>query len=43
VGDRPGDQTLRVITKEPGGKRTVKDLLPVSFVPLRRADEVDKK
>jgi protein-L-isoaspartate(D-aspartate) O-methyltransferase len=43
VGDMRQGQTLRVVTKGPGGKREVKDLLPVWFVPLRRADELDKK
>jgi protein-L-isoaspartate(D-aspartate) O-methyltransferase len=43
VGQPWGEQTLRLITKGPGGKRDVKDLLAVRFVPLRRADEVNKK
>jgi protein-L-isoaspartate(D-aspartate) O-methyltransferase len=42
VGDVHVEQTLRLITKLPGGKRDVKDMLPVRFVPLRRADEVKK-
>jgi protein-L-isoaspartate(D-aspartate) O-methyltransferase len=39
VGGR-ADQMLRVITKLPGGRRGDEDLLPVRFVPLRRADEL---
>jgi protein-L-isoaspartate(D-aspartate) O-methyltransferase len=40
VGEVATGQTLRVITRGPGGKREVRDLLPVRFVPLRRAGEV---
>jgi protein-L-isoaspartate(D-aspartate) O-methyltransferase len=40
VGEVAAGQTLRVITRGPGGKREVRDLLPVRFVPLRRAGEV---
>jgi protein-L-isoaspartate(D-aspartate) O-methyltransferase len=43
VGEPGEDQTLRVITKGPGGKREVRDLLPVRFVPLRRAEKADRK
>jgi protein-L-isoaspartate(D-aspartate) O-methyltransferase len=43
VGDEREGQTLRVITRGPGGKREVRDLLDVRFVPLRRQDEVEKK
>jgi protein-L-isoaspartate(D-aspartate) O-methyltransferase len=43
VGDVREGQTLRVITRGPGGKREVRDLLPVRFVPLRRAGEVGEK
>jgi protein-L-isoaspartate(D-aspartate) O-methyltransferase len=43
VGDLAAGQTLRVVTRGPGGKREVRDLLPVRFVPLRRAEEVKGK
>jgi protein-L-isoaspartate(D-aspartate) O-methyltransferase len=43
VGESGENQTLRVITKGAGGKREVRDLLPVRFVPLRRAEKADKK
>ena len=43
VGEAGAEQTLRVITRGPGGKREVRDLLPVRFVPLRRAKEVEGK
>jgi protein-L-isoaspartate(D-aspartate) O-methyltransferase len=43
VGEVGKVQTLRVITKGPGGKREVQDLLPVRFVPLRRAGKVERK
>jgi protein-L-isoaspartate(D-aspartate) O-methyltransferase len=43
VGGADEDQSLRVVTKGPGGKQEVRDLLPVRFVPLRRADEVKEK
>jgi protein-L-isoaspartate(D-aspartate) O-methyltransferase len=42
VGDWREGQTLRLITKEPGGRRQVTDLLPVRFVPLRRAEDLKK-
>jgi protein-L-isoaspartate(D-aspartate) O-methyltransferase len=37
VGEAHGDQVLRVITKGAKGERTTRDVLPVRFVPLRRA------
>lgn len=40
VGDRHGDQMLRLVTKGLRGERQERDLAPVRFVPLRRADEV---
>jgi len=43
VGGMDEEQSLRVVTKGPEGMREVQDLLPVRFVPLRRADEVRKK
>jgi protein-L-isoaspartate(D-aspartate) O-methyltransferase len=43
VGDDLEQQTLKVIKKLPGGKREVQELLPVRFVPLRRAQELPKK
>jgi protein-L-isoaspartate(D-aspartate) O-methyltransferase len=43
VGESGEMQTLRVITKRSGGKREVRDLLPVRFVPLRRAEKADRK
>jgi protein-L-isoaspartate(D-aspartate) O-methyltransferase len=43
VGAAWAEQTLRVITRGPGGTREVRDLLPVRFVPLRRAAEVGGK
>jgi protein-L-isoaspartate(D-aspartate) O-methyltransferase len=43
VGDLGEDQTLRVITKGSDGKRAVRDLLPVRFVPLRRSGKVEGK
>jgi protein-L-isoaspartate(D-aspartate) O-methyltransferase len=43
VGEAREVQTLRVITKGSGGKREVRDLLPVRFVPLRRAEKADRK
>jgi len=41
-----GEQVLKVITKGQGGERRERDLIPVSFVPLRRQSELpaeDKK
>jgi len=43
VGEAGEVQTLRVITKGSGGKREVRDLLPVRFVPLRRAAKAEGK
>jgi protein-L-isoaspartate(D-aspartate) O-methyltransferase len=43
VGEATEVQTLRVITKGSDGKREVRDLLPVRFVPLRRAEKADRK
>jgi protein-L-isoaspartate(D-aspartate) O-methyltransferase len=43
VGRVDGEQTLRVITRGPGGERQVQDLLPVRFVPLRRERELEGK
>ncbi len=43
VGGPDEEQSLRVVTKGPGGTREVRHLLPVRFVPLRRADEVRKR
>ncbi len=43
VGEVYAGQTLRVITRGPGGKREVRDLLPVRFVPLRRSNEIEDK
>ncbi|MCI0460704.1 MAG: protein-L-isoaspartate(D-aspartate) O-methyltransferase [Gemmataceae bacterium] len=43
VGGPNEEQSLLVVTKGPEGTREVRDLLPVRFVPLRRADEVSKK
>jgi protein-L-isoaspartate(D-aspartate) O-methyltransferase len=43
VGEAREVQTLRVITKGTDGKRKVRDLLPVRFVPLRRAEKADRK
>jgi protein-L-isoaspartate(D-aspartate) O-methyltransferase len=43
VGEAGAVQTLRLITKGPGGKMEVRDLLPVRFVPLRRAGEAEGK
>jgi protein-L-isoaspartate(D-aspartate) O-methyltransferase len=43
VGEAGKVQTLRVITKGSVGKREVRDLLPVRFVPLRRAGKADVK
>ncbi|MCI0457584.1 MAG: protein-L-isoaspartate(D-aspartate) O-methyltransferase [Gemmataceae bacterium] len=40
VGDASGQQWLRVLHKGARGERQEKDLLPVRFVPLRRADEL---
>jgi protein-L-isoaspartate(D-aspartate) O-methyltransferase len=36
VGEAGGEQSLRVVTRGPGGERQERDLLPVRFVPLRR-------
>jgi hypothetical protein len=35
-----GEQSLRVVTRGPGGQRQERELLPVRFVPLRRPGEV---
>ncbi|HXG08702.1 MAG TPA: protein-L-isoaspartate(D-aspartate) O-methyltransferase [Gemmataceae bacterium] len=43
VGPTGGEQWLRVITKGPEGQRQEQDVLPVRFVPLRRAEEVEKR
>jgi protein-L-isoaspartate(D-aspartate) O-methyltransferase len=43
VGEAGAVQTLRLLTKGPGGKMEVRDLLPVRFVPLRRAGEAKEK
>jgi protein-L-isoaspartate(D-aspartate) O-methyltransferase len=43
VGEEGKVQTLHVITKGSDGKREVRDLLPVRFVPLRRAQETERK
>jgi protein-L-isoaspartate(D-aspartate) O-methyltransferase len=43
VGEAKEVQTLRVITKGVDGKREVRDLLPVRFVPLRRAGKAEGK
>ena len=43
VGEAGEVQTLRVITKGSDGKREVRDLLPVRFVPLRRAEKAERK
>jgi protein-L-isoaspartate(D-aspartate) O-methyltransferase len=37
VGGPEEEQSLRLVVKGPGGAREVRDLLPVRFVPLRRA------
>lgn len=39
VGDRHAAQVLRVITKGPQGERVTRELVPVRFVPLRRASD----
>jgi protein-L-isoaspartate(D-aspartate) O-methyltransferase len=43
LGEEGEEQTLRLVTKGPGGQREVKDLLPVRFVPLRRAGKAEGK
>jgi hypothetical protein len=43
VGESGENQTLRVITKGADSKREERDLLPVRFVPLRRAEKADRK
>jgi protein-L-isoaspartate(D-aspartate) O-methyltransferase len=43
VGESGENQILRVITKGADSKREVRDLLPVRFVPLRRAEKADRK
>jgi protein-L-isoaspartate(D-aspartate) O-methyltransferase len=43
VGKSGEVQTLRVITKGSDGKREVRDLLPVRFVPLRRAEKAERR
>jgi len=39
IGSSPAEQSLRVITKDLGGERQFRDVLPVRFVPLRRAND----
>jgi protein-L-isoaspartate(D-aspartate) O-methyltransferase len=39
IGADPDEQALRVIDKGPHGERQERDLLPVRFVPLRRASD----
>jgi protein-L-isoaspartate(D-aspartate) O-methyltransferase len=39
VGETDGVQSLRLIQKGPRGERRSRDLLPVRFVPLRRAGD----
>jgi protein-L-isoaspartate(D-aspartate) O-methyltransferase len=36
VGDRPGEQVLRVLEKRPDGTTGSRDVVPVRFVPLLR-------
>jgi len=43
VGEATEVQTLRGITKGTDGKREVRDLLPVRFVTLRRAEKTERK
>jgi protein-L-isoaspartate(D-aspartate) O-methyltransferase len=43
VGEATEVQTLRVISKKSDGKREVRDLLPVRFVPLRWAGKAEGK
>jgi protein-L-isoaspartate(D-aspartate) O-methyltransferase len=43
VGEAGAVQSLRLITKGPGGRHEVRDLLPVRFVPLRRAGTAERK
>jgi protein-L-isoaspartate(D-aspartate) O-methyltransferase len=43
VGETGQEQTLRVITQGSEGKPEVRELLPVRFVPLRRAGEVKER
>jgi protein-L-isoaspartate(D-aspartate) O-methyltransferase len=43
VGNTFGEQSLQVIHKGPHGERQSRDLLPVRFVPLRRASTVRQK
>lgn len=43
VGEEGKVQTLRVLTKGADGKREVRDLLPVRFVPLRRTGKAERK
>jgi protein-L-isoaspartate(D-aspartate) O-methyltransferase len=43
VGEAGQMQTLRIITKGSDGKREVRDVLPVRFVPLRRAGKAERK
>ena len=40
VGPAGGEQSLLLVTKGPNGERRESELLPVRFVPLRRAGEV---
>jgi protein-L-isoaspartate(D-aspartate) O-methyltransferase len=43
VGDSLEGQSLRLITKGPNGERKSRDVMPVRFVPLRRAPAEPKK
>ncbi len=43
VGEVWAGQSLRVIVKGPNGERVERDVLPVQFVPLRRAGEVGER
>ena len=36
-------QSLQVVEKGQGGERVTRELLPVRFVPLRRAEEVKRE
>lgn len=43
VGDEGKVQTLRVVSKGSDGKREMRDLLRVRFVPLRRTGKAERK
>jgi protein-L-isoaspartate(D-aspartate) O-methyltransferase len=43
IGKYPGVQSLRLITKGPHGDQQARDVLPVRFVPFRRAGDVGGK